>query len=330
MTSLRLGRSIFIAGCLAIVCGCGAKTGTDGEGTGSDRMPVVAVRARAVELRVFDDAVTAPGQWRSTGELVLAAPFTALIDSLGPRIGDPVGVGQTCGWLITRESQAAVRGAELLLHQARDSASRLEAEQALRLARRDLVRVPLVSPAEGVVVRRSAEAGSQVAEGIEILAIIPQNSIVFEAHLQGSDAGRTRTGQHGVVAESGKPPRTVLLQRILPSASMSDQTVLAWLTPSQAKPAPELDRFGTAAIDVGAPRRAAAVPDSALVEDDLTGKTRIAMIAAGNRAVWVAVTLGAHAGGWREVIAPPLASGTLVLIEGQHGLPDSTLVRLNE
>ena len=142
---------LFATASLALACGCAQRDGNEGGDPESGLKPMVAVRAHAVEIRTFDDVVTAPGQWRSSGELVLAAPFTALVDSLEPRVGDSVRSGETLGWLVTRESQAAVRGAELLLHQARDAASRDEAARALRLALRDLVRVPLVAPRDGVV-----------------------------------------------------------------------------------------------------------------------------------------------------------------------------------
>ena len=59
------------------------------------------------------------------------------------------------------------------------------------------------------------------------------------------------------------------------------------------------------------------VPDSAVVEDDLTGETRIAVVARSGLAVWVPVTLGASVPGWREVRAPALAAGALAAV-GDH------------
>ncbi|HVN75301.1 MAG TPA: ABC transporter substrate-binding protein, partial [Thermoanaerobaculaceae bacterium] len=75
----------------------------------------------------------------------------------------------------------------------------------------------------------------------------------------------------------------------------------------------------------GEARRALAVPDSAVVEDDLTGETRVARVERGV-AVWTPVTLGLAEGGWHELRAPALAAGTVVVVSGQHGLPDSTHV----
>jgi len=89
-----------------------------------------------------------------------------------------------------------------------------------------------------------------------------------------------------------------------------------------------LGRFGTAAIEAGAEHRAVLVPDSALVEDDLTGEIRLARVAPGSIAVWTPVRLGAAQPGHHELLAPALPPGTAVLVRGQRGLPDSTRVRV--
>ena len=303
--------------------GCGARSETEE----AEPKPVVAVRVHPLELRAFDDVVVAQGQWRSVGDLPIAAPFAAVVESLGPRVGDEVRKGQRLGWLVTRESRAALRGAELLALEARDPASRDEAARALELARRDLVKVPIVAPAAGIVTRRTIEPGGDVGESGEILALVPSGAMVFEAHVPARDVPRLRPGQRARVAEENGPERQATLQRVLPMANAGDQTTLAWLAPA-AGPPPALDRFGTATVVVGAPRRAVAVPDSAVVEDDLTGETRIAVVARSGLAVWVPVTLGASVPGWREVRAPALAAGAPVIIDGQHGLPDSTAVTI--
>jgi hypothetical protein len=136
-----------------------------------------------------------------------------------------------------------------------------------------------------------------------------------------------RAGQAAMVTAPGTPARPARVQRLLPAASAADQAVLAWLAPLEPAGAPGLGRFGEAGIVVGAPRTAMAVPDSAVVEDDLTGERRVAVVGADGRARWTAVTLGTAAAGWHELLRPALPAGTRVIVEGQHGLPDSTRVR---
>lgn len=318
--------TLIVAGiCLLACAGCGTR-GEGGDEVAPAR-PTVSVTVRSLETRSFADEVTAPGQWRSGSDLPIVAPFAATVEELTPRVGDHVHQDETVGWLITRESQAAMRGADLLAREARDAPGREEAAKAQALARRDMIRVPVVAPQAGVVVRRSAEVGAQVAEASEMLAIVAPGAIVFEAHVAARDAARLKPGQSATISQEGRPPRQARLQRTLPMASAGDQATLAWLAPVPGPVAPDLDRFGTAAIVVGAARQALAVPDSALVEDDLTGETRIAIVSAAGRVRWVKVELGTGTGGWHEVRAPAIAPGTQVIVEGQHGLVDSTSVR---
>jgi biotin carboxyl carrier protein len=290
--------------------------------------PTVAVRARTLETRSFDDTVTAAGQWRSGSEISITAPFAGRIDSLGAQLGDRVIAGQTLCRLITREAQAAQRGAALMAAEAHDPASRQEATRAAELARRDLVRVPLTAPRAGIVVRLAASTGDEVAESAEILALVPGDAVVFEAHVPAARARRVRVGQAASIAEEGGPPRAAVVQRILPVAGAGDQSTLAWLRPISDGALPELDRFGTAVITVGPARSVLAVPDSAVVQDDLTGETRAARITAAGLAVWTPVTLGLGTNGWHELTAPALEPGTLVIVAGQRGLPDSTRVKV--
>jgi hypothetical protein len=214
-----------------------------------------------------------------------------------------------------------------LVQQARDEASRAEAARALELARRDLIRVPLKAPRAGVVVRRSVEPGGPVAESGEILALVPAGSIVFEAHVAATDAVKIRPGQQASIAEEGLTPVPATVLRILPVASSSDQATLAWLAPAPGRGPHALERYGTATILVGSARRALAVPDSAVVEDDLTGEKRIAIVAPGSLSVWQRVTLGEGANGWHELKASALSAGQRVIVEGQRGLPDSVRVK---
>ena len=323
----RLGAPLALVALLATGgCARHAAEGAGGE-TDPGTSALVDVRVEAVATRGFASSVTAPGQWRSSGELVISAPFAGVIDDLAPHVGDRVDAGEPLGTLITRESWSALRGAELMRHEAHDEAARAEAERALELARRDMVRVPLAVPQAGVVVRRTLEPGAQVAESGEILAVVPDRNIVFEAHVPSADGAHVRPGQPATITDQGHAPRAATVQRVLPMANSADQSMLVWLAPSGTGELAALDHFGTARIIVGAPHRAVAVPDSAIVEDDLTGTRQVAVVNRDGRVGWTTIEVGAAEDGWHEVLRPPLVPGTRVVIEGQRGLPDSTRVQ---
>jgi multidrug efflux pump subunit AcrA (membrane-fusion protein) len=188
------------------------------------------------------------------------------------------------------------------------------------------VLVPIAAPRRGVVVRRSLEAGAQVGASAEILALVTPDAVVFEAHVPAAQAERLRVGQPATITVEGRSPCPAVLQRVLPVAGGSDQSTLVWLATTEPVVGFELERFGTASIQLGPERSALAVPDSAVVEDDLTAATRVAVVRDRKQAVWTTVHLGAAAGGWRELKPPGLPPGTLVVTEGQRGLPDSAAV----
>jgi multidrug resistance efflux pump len=286
---------------------------------------VVPVRTAAVEERAFADAIEAPGQWRSSGDVSLPAPFAAVVESLEPKLGDRVAAGDTLGMLVTRESRAALRGAELLAREAHDAAARTEAERAVALARNDLVRVPIVAPRAGVVTKSSVEPGAELSEGAEVLAITPFESIVFEARVPAAATQRVRNGMSATVRTMGEPDREAHVTRVLPAASTTDQATLVWLA-AGGRGTPLLDRSGTVSLKTGEPRRSPAVPAAAVVENDLDGSARVVVVAADSTATWTPVKLGATAEGWRELLGGTLAPGAFVVVEGQRGLPDHARV----
>lgn len=318
----RAARFVLVAVLLAAGSGCGKHESAE-SGETKVRVPV---RAARLEIRTIQSQITATGQWRAADSIVVIAPFAAYVETIRPRLGDHVAKGEAIGVLITHESRAALRGAEILLRQASGAEERAEARRALAQAEHGLVRVPLAAATSGTVIRRLAEPGSEVAESAPLLTLVPQGSFVFEAHVAHADARLVQPGQRATIRLEGVDLIPAVVQRRLPQASEADQNELVWLSPARV-PTGVIDRFGTASIENGAARSAPAVPDSALVEDDLTSEVRIARIA-GGVAIWTPVRLGQGSGGWHELLAPLLPPGTLVVISGQRGLPDSTRVEI--
>ena len=318
-------RNVLLYLCLLASCelGCARK---GAEEAAPD--PIVSVRVGRVEPRDFSDEVRVSGRWRSGGELIVAAPFAAYLDRLSARPGDVVQAGQRVAWLRTRESHAVLTGAERLLLEAKNSTERAEAARALELARRDLVRVPLKAPRDGIIIRRNVEPGAILSESAEILALTSESDIVFEARVPSGLASRLHRGLPAIVTSPGDLPRSAILERVLPTFGEGDQSALAWLKPAALRaPGPGLDRFGEARLLLGPAHRSLAVPDSAVVEDDVSGEKRVAVVS-GGRAVWRTIHVGIRAGGWSELKESSLAPGAVVVLEGQHGMTDSSRVKL--
>ena len=323
MSRPRLARAVALG--LLVIAGSGC-TRRETPDAGPPARPEVTVDV--VSWREFGHGFEAPGQWKSSTELVLSAPFDAVLEELTPHPGDRVTRGETLGTWLTWESAAALQGAELLAREARDSVAMAEARRALAVARAGMVRVPIQSPTAGIVTRRSAEPRSRLASGAEFMALVPDDDVVFEARVPAGDARALHRGGAAMIEDGlGGTPMAAHVVSVMPTAG-SDQTTLIWLRPTAADPRPTLGQFGRATIELGAPYRALAVPDSALVEDDLTGHHTVALVDSSGRLAWVEVQLGRREGRWREVSGAGVQAGRQVVVEGQWALPAGTPVRV--
>jgi multidrug efflux pump subunit AcrA (membrane-fusion protein) len=95
--------------------------------------------------------------------------------------GDHVRGGQLLAEVIAQESEAALLGARQLVASAENDRAKRDAERALDLARKALVRARLTAPEMAVVVAHSADEGSLVAEGQDIVSLAAEDSFVFRA-----------------------------------------------------------------------------------------------------------------------------------------------------
>jgi multidrug efflux pump subunit AcrA (membrane-fusion protein) len=86
--------------------------------------------------------------------------------------------------------------------------------------------------------------------------------------------------------------------------------------------------FGTVSIVAGQHRDAVVVPQAAVLRDDVSGVSRIAVVDSTDTAHWVVVTTGIQKEGRVEILSPVLTPGRLVIVDGQVGLPDNSRVRI--
>ena len=300
----------------AALAGCGSEPPSDSAG-----IPRPEVRVARIESRSFRETVEAPGQWKASVETVLPAPFDAVVESIAVGIGDRVGRGEVLAWCRTAESDAVLRGAEMMRRQATDARSIQDAEQAVAEARAAIVHVPITCPANGTVLRRQVDAGSRLSSGSELLALVMDDALVFEVRVPVSESGAIRAGMESEVSDGDGPPRAARVRSALPTSG-GDQSALVWLRPSPPPARPALGRFGTAVIFTGKNIAALAVPDTAVVEDDLTGASRVALLDSSDVVRWVSVRLGPRADHARAVSGTGLRPGALLVVDGQRALLD--------
>ena len=301
----------------------------DKEGTGGAEkkasMPT-PVRVAAVGKAALPLIVSGSGKTATLTQQKIRAPFAGTLTALHVFDGDPVRRGQTIGSIVARDSEAALSGAREMLRQASTAAERRDAELAVAIAEKNLVRKSITASWDGTVLSHSASAGDRVSEDQEILTINDEDSTVFLADIAQADLPRIRPGQKAFIAVSGDPrPIAGTVHARLPGANPADSTGPVRIDLPEPARRLALGIVGMARVTVGEHPDAIVVPDAAILRADLTGIARVALVTE-NKAHWVVVTTGIKDEGRTEIVAPPLPAGQPVIVSGLVGLPEGKLV----
>lgn len=310
--------------------GGGGGGGDDAGATPDSTAGATPVRAARIDRADIDLVVTAPGHTEALRQDRIRAPFPAQLLALRVTDGDRVTAGQVVAEVVSKNSQAASVGAEQMLAAARSAQDSADAKRAIRVAGQALVRQALRAPAAGVVLSHAAEEGDYLDEGEVFLTIAEAGGVYFNAQVTQSDLARVRAGEGARVdlPAVGTVPVGAVVHGVLPTASSQTLSAGVRLDFSPERPDLPVGLFGTASIVVGRERNAIVVPVAALLRDDVTGVSRVAVIDSASVAHWVVVQTGAQQGDRVAIASPPLAPGQRVIVQGQVGLPDSTRVQI--
>jgi len=286
------------------------------------------VKVATVERATLALTVSGPGHTDALVQQKVRAPFKGILKELRVMDGDQVRKGQILAVLVSQESQSALTGAEALLRAARTPEEQSDARRAVQLAREGLVPAYLRAPEAGVVVSHGADEGSLVAEAQDLVSMAAGDSFVFRADIVQTDLGRIRVGQPAEVHLAiGSSTLLGKVHGILPAASANDLTAPVRIDFSSSAPPERLGLFGTAIITVGTRQDVPVVPAPAVIRDDVTGDSHVALVSQG-KAHWQRVTTGVAQAGRVEIVQPPLESGAQVIVQGQVGLPDGAPVHV--
>jgi Cu(I)/Ag(I) efflux system membrane fusion protein len=288
----------------------------------------VPVKVAAVERAGLDVIVRAPGHTEALRQDRMRAPFAARLVSLRVTDGDRVSAGQPIAELVAKSSEAALQGARSLLETAGTAQDSADARRALAIAEQNVVRQPLTSPAAGVVLSHAAETGDYVDEGEVLATIAEEGGVYFGADVPQGDLAGIRPGQEATI----EMPATggavgAVVHGVLPAASSQNLSAPVRLDFTPPRPELTVGLFGTARIVIGRHEDAQVVPAGAVLRDDVTGASSVALIENG-KAHWVKVETGIREGDRVEILQPPLPPGGQVVTEGLVGLPEGAAVRV--
>lgn len=286
------------------------------------------VRVATVGRRTLTEVVSAPGHTAALSQQKVRAPFAGTLLDARVLDGDVVRRGQVLATIVSRETEAALSGAREMQREARTPAEHADADRAVVLGERNLVRKAVVASADGPVLSHAAAAGDRVAEDQELFTIADSSTVVFLVDVGQVDLPRIRPGQPASVElGGGQNPIAGRVHSILPGANAVDFTgpVRIDLPPSSGRL--PMGLFGTARITTGERPNSLVVPDAAVLKDDVTGISRVAAIV-DRRLHWIEVQTGLKQDGVTEIRNGNLPDGSAVAITGMVGLPEGKTVSI--
>ena len=153
-----------------------------------------------------------------------------------------------------------------------------------------------------------------------------RDSLVFVADLAQTELQEVRAGQTVRIALAGQSaPLAGTVHGILATANPSALTAPMRIDLTDPGRIGAVGLFGTARITVSHRVHVPAVPAAAVLIDDVSGTRRVAVVEDG-KAHWVQVQTGLASGGLVEITSPKLPPGTMVIVDGQVGLPEGAPV----
>jgi membrane fusion protein (multidrug efflux system) len=298
----------------------------------SDTTPAARVDVRTAVVRQgsIEETISATGTTIAQREAQLRSPITGALVHFKYYNGDKVSKGEIIAEVRTKESQAALQGAETMMHSATSPREKDEAERAVQLAQSTNTTVAVRAPFDGLLNSRSKNEMEFVSEGDQIASVVDPTSIIFLADVTSSRLSRIHEGQEARVRFSTKPGVTLegRVHRIEPLVNPTDQTAHVQIVFDRPGTNLEGSLFGEVEIIVGRHERSLLLPLSALLRDDENNITTVMVVGSDSLAHRAIVNVGVKHDSIAEVSSPALTAGNFVIVEGHYGLADSTRVRV--
>ncbi len=321
-----------VAGALLTGCNRHASSGDDDE-SGPQPPATVPVKVGVLKRGDINVQSEVTGSVEALRKEKVSAPIAGRLTEFKVFEGSTVRPGQVVAEIQTRESQAAIAGAEALLNAATTPVQRDEARHMLALARSGQTILPVRAHLGGIIASRAVTEGDLLTENAELCTVVDPSSFYFRADIPARLLPLIKTGQSArihlaAVQVTGGISATVLA--VSPATDPASQTIPARLafvalTPS-LQALLKAGMAGTAAIVTGVHRAVLLAPHSAVLRDDETDTYSLFAVGPDSVACQVHVAIGAHADSLIEISGGGLAPGMRVVTEGNYALPDSTHV----
>jgi len=322
-------RIFYLAILAAALTMWGCKKTTVEPESGSVVKAVVAVKRAPIIRGTAQIEIEATGKTDAFRKAEMSSPIAGTILSLKVLDGESVKAGDVLAVVQSREVQAALEGARMLLARAKTEVERAEAKQTLALAESTKTQVQIHAPFRGVVSSRAAAVGQIIAENAPILTLIDLATVNFLADVPLKNLAHIQSGQKcGIRLEALPDTRfAAMVDAINPQTEAESQSVkvrLRFLADNTSSL--KTGMSGSVRITIGVHEGALLIPPNALLRNDEANTYSVVTAGADSLSHTVAVEMGVTSDSLQEVVSEHLTAGMRVITEGQYGLADSTRI----
>ena len=290
---------------------------------------VVQVKVDYVRTGNIEQTVTATGQTSVQKVFQITSPLTGVIVKFKYYNGDIVNKGDEICLIRTKESQAAITGAELLLRNAVTSQQKSQAVSALMSARKNSNEIKITAPFTGILTKKIKNEGEVVVEGEQIGALINDASIIFIANVPAASISKIKKGEKVKLKFATREGKefTGSIKTIEPSVNVADQTIPVQIQFDGRNKIFEDALFGEASIFTNILSNQLIVPIKAVLHNDEENTNSVYLVNSDSIAYSVSVEVIQRGDSTAAISSPSIKKGMPVIVEGSYGLPDSTKVR---
>jgi multidrug efflux pump subunit AcrA (membrane-fusion protein) len=298
--------------------GCRGEHESKQEESKSEAGQPVKVAMAPVTKGAIREQLDAAGETQALKVLRLASPVAGRITELASLPGDHIARSAVAARVIPLESDAALRGFEVL-RDADGNRANDTRQLARELAARDL---PIRAPFGAVVSERLHNPGEQVAQGEVLLEIFDPGSLHVVAQVP-ADRASSLVGKPAEISGSGVKA-SGKVEAVLPSVAAQSLTVPVRLSIDPLPDTPLLHAPVTCRITAASHEDVLLVPRAALVTALVSNGAEV-MVAKEGHARRRKISVGLTSDTVVEAL-DGLAAGEMIITEGGYALPEGAAV----
>ena len=324
---------LFALSLTAISC---AKKTASVEEEGGYVKATVAVKTSSLHRGDMATVVESVGKVDALRKQKLFSPVAGRVTSLTALEGATVAAGEVLAVIQTKESQAAIVGAEAIMRSAKSPEQKAEAQKTLDLAKSSENSVAIRASFSGTVSTRSISEGEFVSENAELFTVIDFSTLVFIADVPARYLLSLSVGQRAAIilqTLAGKDLQAAV-EAINPQTDFTSQTLKVRLKfagqPSSLIKLLRTDMIGMARIVTGLHKDVFIVPKSAVLRNDETNAYSVVTFSSDSLALSLPVEITGMTDSTVAITNHGLKEGMSIITEGNYDVLVEKEININK